>query len=340
MARSSIVLGLAAAAVLLIRPALAAEGATELTTGGLIFARHDDLEMVAQELAISAAEITVRYRLQNKSERNLSVLVGFPMPEVHIESSDDAPSLPSEDSANLLGFTAAVNGTPVTAAVEQRAIVGGLDRTQLLLGLGIPLAPHLSGTQAMLDRLPADKAEELQRLGIIELERDNAGRVSSVHFSPRWALQTTFFWEQLFPANNESLVELRYKPSVGGTRQTLLGSPGQAKESWFDEYKDKYCLTYEFLAAVERARKLANSALGAPFSEQRIDYAHRMWINTTATPLHEFRLMVEKAGADNLVSFCGEEAAKMSDTQLELSNPDYTPDGTLSILILSKQPQR
>ena len=50
-------------------------------------------------------------------------------------------------------------------------------------------------------------------------------------------------------------------------------------------------------------------------------------------------LTVDKGAAENLVSFCGEEAQKISETQLEVTKSDYTPDGNLSILFLSRRPR-
>jgi hypothetical protein len=319
-------------------PALAIEGSIELSTGGLIFVRNENLDMLSEDLAISPAEVSVRYRLFNKSDSDVTVLAAFPMPDIHIEGPDDSLSVPTEDAVNLLAFATVVNGKAVSAAVEQRVIAAGLDRTQLLRGLGIALAPHLASTHAQLDRLPPDKWEELRRVGLVEVEQYDNGGGMQKHLRPRWALQTTFFWEQTFAAKAETVIEHRYKPSVGRSGQTLLGSPNEAKEPWYEEYKDKYCLSYEFLATVERARKLANSNFGAPFSEQRIEYAHKTWVNGLGSPIKLFRLTVDKGAADNLVSFCGEEARKISETQLEVAKVDYVPDGSLTVLFLNKPP--
>jgi hypothetical protein len=319
-------------------PALAIEGRTELSTGGLIFARNDNLDMLSENLAISPDEVSIRYRLFNKSDSDVTVLVAFPMPDIQIEGPDSSLSVPTEDSVNLLAFAAAVNGAPVSAAVEQRVIAAGLDRTQLLRDLGIPLAPHLASTREALDGLPPEKWEELRRLGLAEIEQYDTDSGIKKRLGARWTLQTTFFWEQTFGARVETVIEHRYKPSVGRPGQTLLASPNEAKE--LDEYKDKYCLNYEFLAAVERARKAAGSKFGAPFFEQRIDYAHTMWVNGLASPLKEFRLTVDKGEADNLVSFCGDEVKKISETKLEVTKADYRPNGNLTILFLNKLPQQ
>jgi hypothetical protein len=292
---------------------------------------------VSEDLAISAKEVSVRYRFFNNSDKDVTVLVAFPMPDILVEGPDEIVSVPTEDPVNFLAFATVVNGKPVTTQVEQRVIAAGLDRTQLLRTLGIPLAPHLPSTNEALDRLPPEKWDELLRIGLAEVEEYDSGRGTQKHLAARWMLQTTHYWEQTFPAKVETAIEHRYKPSVGATVQTSLGSPDEAKEPWYEEYKDKYCFDREFLAAVERARKAANAKFGAPFSEERIDYILKTGANWSG-PIKEFRLVVDKGAAENLVSFCGEGVKKIGDTQFELKKTDYTPDGNLSILILKKLP--
>jgi hypothetical protein len=315
MRNSAIALIITAVAAI---PALANDSTAELTTGGLIFVHNEDIEMSSEDLAISAKEVSVRYRFFNKSTQDVTILVAFPMPDVTVESSDQNIAVPSDDPVNLLAFATTVNGKPVATNVEQRVIVAGLDRTQLLRSLGIPLAPHLPATGEALDRLPPDKWDELLRIGVAEIDE---------------------YWEQTFPSRVETVIEHRYKPSVGGSVQTSLGAPDATKEPWYDEYKEKYCFDFEFLAAVERARKAANSKFGAPFSEERIDYVLKTGANWSG-PIRQFRLVVDKGAPDNLVSFCGQDVKKIGDTQFEMLKTDYTPDGNLAVLILKKvQPQ-
>src|SRR5215467_8442059 len=123
--------------------ALANDSSAELAAGGLIFVRNDNIEMRSEDLTISVKEVQVRYRFFNKSDKAVTVLVAFPMPEIKVDGPDDNISLPTDDPVNLLAFATAVNGRPVTTKVEQRVLAVGLDRTQALRDLGIPLAPHL-----------------------------------------------------------------------------------------------------------------------------------------------------------------------------------------------------
>jgi hypothetical protein len=334
MRTSAIALALTAVAAF---PALANDTTAELSTGGLIFVHNENVEMTSEDLAISSKEVSVRYRFFNKAEKDVTVLVAFPMPDITVEGSDQNISVPTEDPVNFLAFATAVNGKPVATNVEQRVIAAGLDRTQMLRALGIPLAPHLASTNEALDRLPPDKWDELLRIGLTEIEEYDVGQGMKKHLAARWTLQTTYYWEQTFPARVETLIEHRYKPSVGASVQTSLGSPDATKEPWYDEYKEKYCFDFEFLAAVERARKAANSKLGGPFSEERIDYILKTGANWSG-PIKQFRLVVDKAGAENLVSFCGDDVKKIGEAQFEMKRTDYTPDGNLSVLILRKLP--
>jgi hypothetical protein len=316
-------------------PALANDSSAELATGGLIFVHNDNIEMRSEDLSISTKQVDVRYRFFNKAANDVTVLVAFPMPEVRIAGPDENISLPTEDPVNLLAFTTMVNGKPVKTQVEQHVYAAGIDRTALLTSLGIPLAPHLRSTNEALDRLPRDKWDELVHLGLAEIEEFDAGKGLERHLSARWGVRTTFYWEQTFPAKAETAIEHRYKPSVGGSVQTSLGAPYAVKEPWYDEYKRKYCLDADFFAAIDRLRKAANSEFGPPYSEQRIDYILRTGANWSG-PIGQFHLTVDKGEAGNLVSFCGQGVRKTGDTKFEMTKTNFSPEGDLAVLILSK----
>ena len=128
--------------------AIANDSSAELGTGGLIFVRNDDVEMRSEDLSISTREVNVRYRFFNKSDKDVTVLVAFPMPEIRIDGPDDNIAIPTEDPVNLLAFSTIADGRPVATQVEQRVYAFGLDRTQMLRDLGIPLAPHWSANSS------------------------------------------------------------------------------------------------------------------------------------------------------------------------------------------------
>ena len=159
----------------------------------------------------------------------MTVLVAFPMPDIRIDGPSDNISVPTEDPENFLAFATTVNGKPVETKVEQRAMALGIDRTQLLRSLGIPLGAASALDQRGARRLPREKWDELVRIGVAEIEEYDAGQGMQKHLAARWALQTTFYWEQTFPAKAETVIEHRYKPSVGASVQTSLGAPNECE---------------------------------------------------------------------------------------------------------------
>jgi hypothetical protein len=265
---------------------------------------NENIEMSAEDLLISAKQVRVRYRFVNKAETDVTVLVAFPLPEVRISEADENIALPTEDPVNIFAFTTRVNGKPVSMQVEQRVTAVGIDRTQYLRSLRIPLAPQLQSTNLALDRLPQDKWNELLRLGLAEIEEYDVGKGMQKHLAARWGLSTTFYWEQTFPAGKETIIEHEYKPSVGGSVQTDLGAPYALKESWYADYLRKYCIDKDFLATIEQLRQANKSEFGPPYSEQRIDYILKTGANWSG-PIKDFHLVVDKGDAASLVSFCG-----------------------------------
>ncbi len=316
-------------------PALANDTTAELATAGLIFVTNDNIEMSTEDLFISAKQVRVRYRLVNKANTDVTVLVAFPLPEVRISEPDQNIALPTEDPVNIFAFTTRVNGKPISMQVEQRVTAVGIDRTQYLRNLGIPFAPQLQSTNQALDRLPQDKWNELLRLGLAEIEEYDVGKGMQKHLAARWGLSTTFYWEQTFPAGKETIIEHEYKPSVGASVQTDLGAPYALKESWYADYLRKYCIDKDFLATIAQLRQANKSEFGPPYSEQRIDYILKTGANWSG-PIKDFHLVVDKDDAASLVSFCGDGVKKTSPTQFEMRKSNFSPDGDLSVLILNK----
>jgi hypothetical protein len=319
-------------------PALANDSSAELATGGLVFVKNDAVEMASEDLFISAAEILVRYVFRNRTDRDVTVQVAFPLPEIKVDHEDVNISVPTEDPVNFVGFATSADGRPVKAEVEQRVYARGVERSDMLKGLGIPLAPHLAATNEALDRLPKARWRELIDLGLAEISEYDVGKGMERHLAARWTLRTTFHWQQTFRAAAETVIDHRYKPSVGASVQTSLGAPGFIKEPWFATYQQKYCIDRDFLAAVERARRAARSDWGAPMAEERIDYVLTTGANW-AGPIRDFRLVVDKGDPASLVSFCADGVRKIAPTRFEVRRTDFVPRRDFSVLILKRMAQ-
>lgn len=310
-------------AVLVCAPARANDSTAALATGGLVFVRNPDIEMRSEHLFISAAEIRVRYRFFNNATHDVTTLVAFPMPEIQGDETLDSGNvaIPRDDPQNILGFSTLADGHPVITRVEQTVRANSIDRTDLLRGLGIPLAPHLESTTEALNRLPALAREQLLKLGLIEIDES----LTPQPVRPRWALQTTHYWEQTFPAGREFVIEHHYKPSVGTS---------QWPEAVTAETRTRYCIDQDLLRTLERAQR-ASPRDFAPFSLQHIEYILKTGANW-AGPIGDFRLVVDKGDARNLVSFCGDGVKKIGPTQFEMRESDFIPNRNLHVLILER----
>jgi len=316
-------------------PADANDSSAELATGGLVLEKSDNIAMRSEDLFISAKEIRVSARFYNSSAKDITTLVAFPMPDISGGNPDELISVPTEDPENPLNFATTVDGKPVAVRLEQKAFAGGLDRTEVLRRLGVPLAPRLAATNAALDRLPPSAQDELTKLDLIGVDEYDAGKGMERHLYARWTLKATYFWEQTFPTKTEVVIAHHYIPSVGVTVQTAIGLKSVETEPWFIADRAKYCMDADFLAAVERESNEAKMDYGSPFSEQRISYILTSGSNW-AGPIGKFRLVIDKGAPSSLVSFCGEGVKKISQTEFETVKTDFVPKSDLHVLILKR----
>jgi hypothetical protein len=312
------------------------DSTAELAAGGLVLTKSPAFEMRAEDLYISAKQVRVRYRFVNTSPRDVTVTVAFPMPDITTAGYDDMLSIPTQDPVNILGFATRVDGKPVAAAVEQKAIKHGVDQTAYLRSLGVPLAPHLASTNAALDRLPRATRDALTAKGLAVVdEYGDSETTMKKHWEATWTLKTTYFWRQTFPAGREIVVEHSYTPSVGESAGAEWGSAYFAKQPEYGRRRAHYCVDDAFLASVKKAMKPGETE--APFTEQRIEYILVSGANWKA-PIGDFRMVVDKGAPENLVSFCADGVKKISPTAFEVRHKAFTPTRDVSIVIL--QPRK
>jgi hypothetical protein len=308
------ILGLAA----LASPTLANDSTAEHAAGGLVLTRSADIDIVSEDLFISAGEIRVRYVFRNRSPRDIRTVVAFPMPD------RDLAEEYFRDVAYPGDFRTRVDGRPVTMAVERKAVLGGVDRTTLLASLG--LTPD-SESEA-LDALPADAKKRLVQARLAEADEYDAGRGWERHLVPAWTVRETWHWEQVFPAGRDLIVEHAYAPGTGGSVDTPLSIPGFRSSPEGREMIARHCIDSAFLGGLDR---LARRGRATP--EQRIGYILRTGANWRS-PIGGFRLVVDKGAPSNLISFCGEGVRKISPTRFEMRRTNWRPDRDLDILIV------
>lgn len=323
-----VAIGLAAASV----AALANDTTASTAAGGLVLERTDAIDMVSEDLFVSANEIRVNYVFRNASSADVETIVAFPMPD---------RDLSKEWGANIAfpsGFRTRVGGRPVRSTLERKAIVRGRDHTALLAELGIPIAPDniMDATKAM-DALAATERNRLQSLGLAGLEEFSFGaEPMRHHLVPLWTVQDRYWWRQAFPAGKDVLVDHSYMPGVGGSVESPIA---------FRQFRNtddsrwlirRYCMDKAFLAAVDKVAS-KDEMRGPGMPDKRIDYILTTGANWRS-PIGRFRLVVDKGKPGNLVSFCATGVRKIGPTRFEVLRRNWRPDRDLQVLII--EPQR
>lgn len=314
-------------------PGLANDTAAVLSTGGLEFVIDQDIVMVSEDLYISTQEIRVSYVFRNDGAADRSVLVAFPMPDIVADHFSPVGYPPGPDD-NIFEFETRFNGAPVAAELHQYAYAVGVDRTQLLRKLGVPLVPFSPAAIDALGALaPADQ-ERLARLGLVFPEQVHTADGWVIEYYPAWMLRATYTWEAVFPAGENVLVEHRYTPSVGGTSMVSFLAEPYGDYDPAADYADRYCTDEAFLSALRRT--LVNGdPWTAPFAENWLSYVLTTGANWNG-PIGTFRLVVDKGRPENLVSFCGEDVTKIGPTTFEMVKTDFWPGRDLEILVLQR----
>jgi len=316
-------------------PARANDSTAHLAAGGLVLSRNDAIEMRSEDLFVSMDEVRVRYQFYNRTDKDVTTLVAFPLPDITAPSDENNFSVPAPDAdTNFLDFRTTVDGRPVSMQVEQRAFALGVDRTDLLKRLGLPIAPHTAALPKLIVGLPAAAQQELRELGMVKYDEYGTGGAMERVGTPLWSAHTTYYWKQTFPTHREIVIAHSYKPSVGGSAQTSVGAE-YASDQMQQEYRDLYCVDPPFLRAVGAMhRRYPSEGGGNIISEYRFGYILKTGANWSGT-IRRFHLTVDKGRSTNLVSFCMDGIRKASPTRFEVTKTDFWPTRDLNVLILT-----
>ncbi len=299
------------------------DSVAELGAGGLVLIRANSITMQSEDLYVSPSEVRVNYEFRNNDKETHTYLVAFPMPTINPDSYLDSDvSIPNQEQDNFLNFKLTIEGKEFEPQLEMRALSGGLDVTDELKALGIPLNPLADKTRGFIAKLPREKLGALIRKGAVVTDENNA--------FPAWALKSTYYWYQDFPGNAVVKVAHKYVPAVGGAFYSAL--PEYEKRN-----RDTYCVDGGTQKAIDA--KLKNATQEQPFlSENTLQYILTTGANWSGS-IENFRLVVDKKKPDAIVSFCMDGVTKISPTQFEVKRKDFTPVKELEILILSDVPK-
>ena len=308
--------------------AIANDSTATTGAGGLVLRQSADIDMVSEDLEVSVEQVRVHYVFRNRAARDLSVTVAFPMPD------RDLSAMRESDVGYPSDFHTEVAGRPVAATLERHIIARGRDHTALLQGLHIPLAPDAQGTgriAAALAGLPAARLAELRRLGLVDVDEYDQGQGMERHWVPMWTLRDTWYWQQVFPAGRDLVVDHRYRPGAGSSAGTPLAfrdyrasADGRAEAAF-------YCADADFLASLDRLTRAGGE--GTELPDYRIDYILTTGGNWRA-PIGDFRLVVDKGSPRNLVSFCETGVRRIGPTRFEVRHRNWRPARDLHVLIV------
>ena len=314
-----------AALVALAGRAGANDSTAELTNGGLVLTKSSAVEMQTESLYISDKAVRVQYSFKNTSPSDVTVTVAFPMPDITIDGPESPQDIPNYDSTNFLGFHTTVDGKPVQAQLEEKAVKNGVDESAYLKGLGLPLAPYLDATDNALKRLTTAQQNALIKRGLA-MVLDDGGNGQPRTVMATWTLKTTFFWNQTFPAGRVVAVEHDYTPSVGSSAVFAVKPSDMAVDD------KKYCVDADFIASVRKAIPPGSDL--PELGEEYIDYVLITGANWKA-PIGDFRMVIDKGAAANLVSFCGTGVTKTGPTTFEVHYTNFTPKANVAVLLLN-----
>ncbi len=311
-------------------PAMEAQGndsVAGLALGGLEFLRTDAVEMVSEDLLIRPDLVQVRYVFRNVTNESVETLVAFPLPGVGFPRDDIGyVPLPIDDSENYVGFSTRIDGTTLVPQVETRALLLGLDRTEVLRALKIPLVPFHWTAPDTIAALPEATRDILRREMLISAINE-----------PLWTLQTTYYRHQTFPPGTDVVVEHEYRPVAGGSVLAPVGNWGLPRDTgdpelaWIDDERARFCVEPVVEDQMERQRLGGGRWPEHMFTSTDVEYILTTGGNWRG-PIGTFRLVIESPGPADFVFACFEGARRVAPNRIEAEIEGFWPWTDLHIL--------
>ena len=328
--------GLAAVSgVLPMSIARANDSSASLAAGGLQFVENRAVTMEAEDLHIGLRGIRVRYRFRNIGSDDIETLVAFPLPTLSVGEEGNYV-IAGADPINVLGFEVSADGEGIVPSVEVKATRNGVDVTEVLKRHDIPLTMNAGNVDAYireierLDQLPREARRELERYGLADWATNykTGGEPTA---NPHWDTHITFYWFQKFPAGRSVEITHSYRPVP---RYFFFAEEDLAPDAGL---RRDYCIDKEF-------DRKARAMLARPEAEYGALAGRELkYVLTTAGnwlgPIADFRLTVETASPETLVSLCSPGGKRTSPTTLEFSSADYAPEDDLKILFVQPLPE-
>jgi hypothetical protein len=327
------------AVLVLMVSALAAranDSEAEMALGGLTLVESSAVSLDSEDLYVSKDEVRVNYVFTNTSNADVETLVAFPLPD---QSYNEESESFYRDFRTELAFETKVDGKSITYDIVEQAFSQGVEITARVKTLGLPLndRPDTDGFSAKVKSLAEADRKALLDEGLIRGQEYDQGQGMQTYYQPIWTLRMSVTRKQVFPAGKSVRVEHRYKPLIGGSVAGTL-EPAYRNQDYGKQYMAQYCVDDSFLKTYDkRLVKGEDGAMRSHSSETWIGYVLKSGANWKG-PIKDFRLVVDKGDAKNLVSFCADGVKKISPTQFEVRKKDFEPEKDLNVLIVEWAP--
>lgn len=303
-----------------------------LGLGGLIFERNEQIVMESEDLYLAHDKVRVRYTYRNLSDKPVTILVAFPLPDVPVDGRDLEWIESAYPDWNAMAMTTKVDGRQVELMRIDVPKLADKDISARLKELGWPVRYWEDETFPLaLSALSADDKSQLVGEGLV-----SADQLTGHELRPLWTVSTAFVRTQTFPPGREVTVEHAYAPMIGGTVTSALDRDAREESMAGPEgYMARYCVDEPFLRAYDRRRYTPDGGLidAVMPVETWLSYVLATGANWKG-PIKHFKLTVDKPAPQVLVSLCMDGLTQVSPTRFELVKTDFEPKQNIEILMV------
>ncbi|HEY0105758.1 MAG TPA: DUF4424 family protein [Rhizomicrobium sp.] len=318
----------AAAFAALAGPAFADDSSAMLGAGGIVLTKNADIRMASEDLYLSPRAVRVRYAFVNDGPKDVDTVVAFPLPDIDNYEYSESPIGTTADSVpNFVAFRLAIDGRPVAAQAEVRAIQNGRDVTAKVLAAGAPLLVAIGGGYDKMQKLSKASRAMLAKAGLVDADDPD--------LHPKWTTTTRFWWTMHFPASRTVTVDHSYQPVTG---QTFFTAHGLGDRDAYAAYAKDYCVdpqTRDAIAAGLGAIRKAtgNDGMLNQYTTQFVILTANNWKG----PIGRFHLTIDKLKPSNVLSLCwAGDLKKTAPTRFESTLTDFAPKADIKILVLER----
>ena len=298
-----------------------------VSTGGVEYIKNEHIEMQKENLFISQDKIKVEYEYRNLTDKDITEMVLFPLPEVMLGDYGDF----ADTQRLIYSFKIFSNGKEIKPTTHVRAFFYETknadneekkefvshDVTEILRACGLTeeelMEPWLRKSDSADKKILKCQDPRLAKYSYKDSEDSQ---------DITWGGQIIYSWQQTFKANSTTQIQHEYVPLVGGG----LGLPELVN---YKEFANTFCIDPAFKKSVKAKSQ------GIYYHE--LGYILKTGANW-AKPISDFTLTIERPKTQ-IVSFCwngkGEVKKVLQNdkvVQYQVKEKNFLPQHNLDVL--------